>query len=929
MIIKLLLSGLAFLSAATIHAATFYVDPVNGSMSGDGSQANPWSTLQAVFDNNLIESEEPVSKPYSAGEPLKVKNSGAPVKPGDTIKLLSGDHGTINLYAWYNPQMITIEAAAGETPVLRSWSLQGGRNWKLKGLTISPEPYGTPNGGTLARFVAHGHQGPASECVIEDCHLYTVDDASGWSATDWTGKAAHGIDLGGPNMTGRGNVVRNVANGISTASHALVEYNEVDGFRMDGLRGMGDYSVFQYNVIKNNFNVDGNHDDAFQSWANNGGGPGSGVRYGIELRGNIIIETTDTARPFQGPLQGIGLFDGMFEDWIVENNLIAIDQWNGITFGGATNCKILNNTVIDLGLRSNRPRIVVSPHKNGTPSTGNIVRNNIAREVLDHSNGGVTASNNISIDIPNYGTYFVDYLANDYRLKAGSPAIDAGTSTDAPAEDNLGILRPQGGAVDVGAYEFSGQSPYNGAPFLISSGTTRIELEEYDLGGQGVAYSDTTSDNVQNGIRQDEGVDNRVSNDSAGGNYTIGYTEDGEWLEYTVDVMAGVYDISLRVASGSGAAGDVEVLIGDGSSFSALHTFDVQYTGGWSHYTTLTASGVSLPGGQQVLRLNLIGGSTNLNWIEFVRVSGGGPVNFNDGAFSGYNGSQDGSGTETILHGGDGLRLTGNRWREMTHAYTVTANTLLEVHIDALDQGELLGIGFDNDNEPYTGIQTLFKIGGSDSAPGAWIDFASDYYSCQSGGDLIVIPVGEYYTGNMDRLAFVADDDADASANVTFSELRILEGRLIDFDDYALSAYSNQDGSGGHSTSAMKSEGGVTVNLQGNVWKRIPLTYNVTANTVLEFEVALDGSDSSEMVLIGFDDNNVHDDDMRLFQLAGTQTWAKAYQEANDYTSGTVNYQIAVGQFYTGSMNHLCIAGDDDSSGGANIEFKNIRIYEE
>lgn len=39
-------------------------------------------------------------------------------------------------------------------------------------------------------------------------------------------------------------------------------------------------------------------------------------------------------------------------------------------------------------------------------------------------------------------------------LLAGSPAIDAGTSEDAPATDQRGVKRPQGSGIDIGAYEF-------------------------------------------------------------------------------------------------------------------------------------------------------------------------------------------------------------------------------------------------------------------------------------------------------------------------------------------------------------------------------------------------------------------------------------------------------------------------------------------
>lgn len=43
--------------------------------------------------------------------------------------------------------------------------------------------------------------------------------------------------------------------------------------------------------------------------------------------------------------------------------------------------------------------------------------------------------------------------AGDYHTKPGSPAIDGGADKGAPAKDLDGVLRPQGRAVDIGAYE--------------------------------------------------------------------------------------------------------------------------------------------------------------------------------------------------------------------------------------------------------------------------------------------------------------------------------------------------------------------------------------------------------------------------------------------------------------------------------------------
>ncbi|WP_309384617.1 choice-of-anchor Q domain-containing protein [Cerasicoccus frondis] len=443
-------SVFALYLSTSLNAATFYVDPVNGSAAGDGSAGSPWADLQDVI-NTHVESQKPASYPYSGS--LTAHNSGAAVTAGDTIQLLSGDHGEISLYGWYNAGEITIEAAPGEIPVLRKWELKGGKNWTLRGLSISAEPYGTPSTGQLVSFEGHGWHGPASECIIEDCEVYTAADTSSWTATDWTSTAASGVKLYGDDMIARGNLIRNIDFGISVGGdNALVEYNEIINFSGDGMRGLGDYGVFQYNLVMNCFDVDGNHDDGFQSWSDAGSGSGSGVVYGIELRGNVFIETDDPTRALNGPLQGIGCFDGMFEDWVIENNVVMVDQWHGITLLGATNCVIANNTVVDQELRSQRPWIQIGNHKDGSLSSGNLVVNNIARSI---SLVGSTSSHNLSVDPTDYALYFMDSANYDVRLISGSPAIDAGTSSNAPSEDIAGDPRPQGAAYDAGAYEYA------------------------------------------------------------------------------------------------------------------------------------------------------------------------------------------------------------------------------------------------------------------------------------------------------------------------------------------------------------------------------------------------------------------------------------------------------------------------------------------
>ena len=44
-------------------------------------------------------------------------------------------------------------------------------------------------------------------------------------------------------------------------------------------------------------------------------------------------------------------------------------------------------------------------------------------------------------------------LLPEYHLQSGSPCLDKGTSTDAPARDRDGDTRPAGAGVDMGADE--------------------------------------------------------------------------------------------------------------------------------------------------------------------------------------------------------------------------------------------------------------------------------------------------------------------------------------------------------------------------------------------------------------------------------------------------------------------------------------------
>ncbi len=153
-----------------------------------------------------------------------------------------------------------------------------------------------------------------------------------------------------------------------------------------------------------------------------------------------------------------------------------------------------------------------------------------------------------------------------------------------------------------------GQAPYGGTPRAIP-GT--IQAEDYDTGGEGVAYHDTTAGNSGGQYRSD-GVDIEVTTDSGAG-YDVGWTDVGEWLEYTVNVAAsGSYTLDLRAASlSTGGTLHVEM---DGANVTG--TVTLPSTGGWQNWTTVSKA-VSLTAGGHIMRVAIDSAGFNLNWLRF------------------------------------------------------------------------------------------------------------------------------------------------------------------------------------------------------------------------------------------------------------------------------------------------------------------------
>jgi hypothetical protein len=171
--------------------------------------------------------------------------------------------------------------------------------------------------------------------------------------------------------------------------------------------------------------------------------------------------------------------------------------------------------------------------------------------------------------------------------------------------DDLGGVGTDAAEVTVGAG--CGQSAYRGEPLRLPA---RIEAEDYDVGGPGVAYLDLDAGNNGGQYRPGEGVDIESCAD-AGGGYNVGWLNPGEWLEYAVDVpWTGAYTIAARVASQS-SGGAFRIKAGGDETGDLA----VPVTGGWQTWTTVAAT-MTLAAGPQTLRFVSAGSGFNLNYLE-------------------------------------------------------------------------------------------------------------------------------------------------------------------------------------------------------------------------------------------------------------------------------------------------------------------------
>jgi parallel beta-helix repeat protein len=282
------------------------------------------------------------------------------------------------------------------------------------------------------------------------------------------------------------------------------------------------------------------------------------------VSGNVVVRSGGNAYNQGQPALhvgngGDGQNVGTVTDVTVENNTVSAALYDGVAFSTSTGTQLRNNTIS-------------APWRNG-----------------------------IVVSPP------------FYPAPTGSAAITGNTVTGLRAGASPFLNNSSGFSATLSGNNWGGpppEGPYGGAPAAVP-GT--VQAENYDTGGQGVAYNVASVNGTANGYRAD-GVDLETTADSGGG-YNVGWTGGGQWFRYTVTVAtAGTYTLTLRVAAPSAVTGALH--LADASGTSLTGPVGIPATGGWQNWTTVTAT-VTLPAGRQVLALDQDTGGWNVNSLAF------------------------------------------------------------------------------------------------------------------------------------------------------------------------------------------------------------------------------------------------------------------------------------------------------------------------
>ena len=167
---------------------------------------------------------------------------------------------------------------------------------------------------------------------------------------------------------------------------------------------------------------------------------------------------------------------------------------------------------------------------------------------------------------------------------------------------------------------FANRTPFLGQAHPIPG---RIEAEDFDNGPEGVTYNEEFNpwepDPSVNPYRLNHPVDIQEYNYQK---YSVDYTVAGEWLEYTVNApVGGNFNLVFNVAQVdlSDPVGRIRLTL---NGYELMPATPMTFTDSWTSYKEVTySSNVTVPQGTHILRLEIVVGNVNVDYLEFLNTT--------------------------------------------------------------------------------------------------------------------------------------------------------------------------------------------------------------------------------------------------------------------------------------------------------------------
>lgn len=166
------------------------------------------------------------------------------------------------------------------------------------------------------------------------------------------------------------------------------------------------------------------------------------------------------------------------------------------------------------------------------------------------------------------------------------------------------------------AVNVSRTSPFRGPHILSKDTSTMLSFLDFDFGGPDVAWHDSSAGNSGNSTYRSDYGDHDAADVDIEGTTNIGWTADGEWLLFSIDVKdAGAYKMEV-CASGNGGTIHFEV-----DDQDATGTFTIPSTSGWGDYQYNSWKELKLTQGRHKLKAYFDHAAYNVSSMRFTFIT--------------------------------------------------------------------------------------------------------------------------------------------------------------------------------------------------------------------------------------------------------------------------------------------------------------------